>query len=92
MGASQLKTKNLPAPDLWLSVTLDRWEWDYSLSVSLIEDPDPLAEGDGVYITGTTTTKANGDPLSVRLRLLGLTAQGAERAAGACGEAGDKIN
>jgi hypothetical protein len=72
MDRYQIKTRRLPDPDLWLSVELKEWAWEYSLSLSIFEGSDPVDEGDSLRIRGTTTFSKK--VLPVQLRILGLSA------------------
>jgi hypothetical protein len=78
------KLKKLRDPDLWLSIAIEQWEWEYSLSISFFDDPggDPLAEGDTLLINGTAKMKAKSSSVMVRLRILALSALRPEDRAG----------
>lgn len=46
------KLRKLKEPDFWLHITIERWEWDYSLGAARMEGPDPLAELRGLRLKG----------------------------------------
>lgn len=46
------KLRKLKDPDFWLHITIERWEWDYSLGAAWMDGPDPLAELRGLRLKG----------------------------------------
>lgn len=59
-----------PAPDYWLSVVIERWEWQYSVSLPTFAQDEVLDEGDALTIFGSTKVTDRPGIRKVRLRCL----------------------